>query len=225
VDIHQPSNITEAETAYDILARRMGNEPFTSDLEILVRKCKAGDSNSWSVLVERFQALVWSAIYRVGLRNEDAEDTFQKTFLILYKNLDRIDSVLALPKWLTTTATREAIRLHRSNHDKGAVPFDAVENLDEMLASEEASVEETTLSTLQSEAIRRAMSKLPGKCPELLAILYSEGDNSYDDVKAKLGIPSGSIGPTRSRCIERLRQALILANFYESELKTDKESS
>ena len=121
-----PLTVTQAEKAYDILARRMGKEPFVSDLEILVRKCKAGDSASWSVLVDRFQSLVWSSIYRVGLRNEDAEDTFQKVFLILYKNLDRIDSALALPKWLATTAAREAIRLHRQNRDKSAVSFDAI---------------------------------------------------------------------------------------------------
>ena len=220
-----PLTVTQAEKAYDILARRMGKEPFVSDLEILVRKCKAGDSASWSVLVDRFQSLVWSSIYRVGLRNEDAEDTFQKVFLILYKNLDRIDSALALPKWLATTAAREAIRLHRQNRDKSAVSFDAIENLDEMLANEEATVEEVTVAAIQSGAIRRVMSQLPGKCPELLSMLYSENESSYEEIKTKLDIPSGSIGPTRSRCIERLRKALLSANFFESELNPDNESS
>ncbi len=220
-----PLTVTQAEKAYDILARRMGKEPFVSDLEILVRKCKAGDSASWSVLVDRFQSLVWSSIYRVGLRNEDAEDTFQKVFLILYKNLDRIDSALALPKWLATTAAREAIRLHRQNRDKSAVSFDAIENLEEMLASEEATIEEVTVAAIQSGAIRRIMSQLPGKCPELLSMLYSENESSYEEIKAKLEIPSGSIGPTRSRCIERLRKALLSANFFESELNPDNESS
>ncbi len=220
-----PLTVTQAEKAYDILARRMGKEPFVSDLEILVRKCKAGDSASWSVLVDRFQSLVWSSIYRVGLRNEDAEDTFQKVFLILYKNLDRIDSALALPKWLATTAAREAIRLHRQNRDKSAVSFDAIENLEEMLASEEATIEEVTVAAIQSGAIRRIMSQLPGKCPELLSMLYSENECSYEEIKTKLEIPSGSIGPTRSRCIERLRKALLSANFFESELNPDNESS
>ena len=63
----------------------MGHEPNTTDIEVLVRKCKAGDSESWGILVERFQALVWSSINRVGLKNEDAEDTFQKVFVILYR--------------------------------------------------------------------------------------------------------------------------------------------
>ncbi len=220
-----PLTVTQAEKAYDILARRMGKEPFVSDLEILVRKCKAGDSASWSVLIDRFQSLVWSSIYRVGLRNEDAEDTFQKVFLILYKHLDRIDSALALPKWLATTAAREAIRLHRQNRDKSAVSFDAIENLDEMLANEEATVEEVTVAAIQSGAIRRVMSQLPGKCPELLSMLYSESESSYEEIKTKLEIPSGSIGPTRSRCIERLRKALLSANFFESELNPDNESS
>jgi RNA polymerase sigma factor (sigma-70 family) len=220
-----PDNLNEAEIAYDILARRMGTEPFVSDLEILVRKCKAGDSASWGVLVDRFQALVWSSIYRVGLRNEDAEDTFQKVFLILYKNLDRIDSALALPKWLATTAARESIRLIRQNRDKSAIALDAIDNLDEMIASEESSVEEVMLAAAQSDAIRNVISLLPGKCPQLLTMLYSEEESSYEEVKDRLGIPSGSIGPTRARCIERLRKALISANFFESELKMGEESS
>jgi RNA polymerase sigma factor (sigma-70 family) len=215
----------DAKKAYDILAQRMGNEPFVSDLEILVRKCKAGDSASWSELVDRFQSLVWSSIYRVGLRNEDAEDTFQKVFVILYKNLDRLDSALALPKWLSTTASREAIRQHRRNRDKSVLALDAIENLDEMLASEEASIEDVTASLIQSDEIRRVMGQLPGKCPQLLTLLYSEAEGTYEDVKNQLGIPSGSIGPTRSRCIERLRQALISSNFFESESNTDIKSS
>lgn len=225
VNIDLPHNVVEAEKAYDILAGRMATGPFVSDLEILVRKCKAGDSASWGQLVERFQSLVWSSIYRVGLRNEDAEDTFQKVFLILYKNLDRIDSDLALPKWLATTAAREAIRLHRQNRQKTTTSFDAIENLDEMLASEEASAEEITIAAVQSASMRRILGKLPGKCPQLLLMLYSDNESSYQEVKTKLGIPSGSIGPTRSRCIERLRKALISENFFESELNSDIESS
>lgn len=222
VNIEQQSDRQEAEGTYDILPGRMANGPLMSDLEVLVRKCKAGDSASWAELVERFQALVWSSIYRIGLRNEDAEDTFQKVFLILYRNLDRLDSALALPKWLATTATREAIRLHRQNREKGTAALDAIENLDEMLASDDLLVEDMTIAAVQSEAIRKVMSRLPGKCPELLAMLYSDDESSYEEVRTKLGIPSGSIGPTRSRCIERLRQALISTNFFESEfnLKT-----
>ena len=217
--------VVEAERAYDILAKRMSNEPFMSDLEILVRKCKAGDSTSWNELVDRFQALVWSSIYRVGLRSEDAEDTFQKVFVILYKNLDRIDSALALPKWLATTAVREAIRQHRQNRDKAVVAIDAIENLDEILASEDVSVENVAVAAAQSDSIRKVIGQLPGKCPQLLTMLYSDEESSYDDVKNRLGIPAGSIGPTRSRCIERLRQALISSNFFESELKSDVKSS
>ena len=223
--IERPATALEAENAYDILEKRMGNEPFILDLDILVRKCKAGDSVSWGILVDRFQALVWSTIYRVGLRNEDAEDIFQKVFLILHKNLDRIESARALPKWLATTAAREAIRLHRSNRDKSTIALDAIENLDELLASENASVEEIAVAAAESDAIRKIISQLPGKCPELLTLLYSDVESSYEDVKIRLGIPVGSIGPTRSRCIERLRQALILGNYYEIELKSDLKSS
>jgi hypothetical protein len=225
VKIDQSSEPIEPGETYDILAGRMGNEPHILDLEILVRKCKAKDSAAWGQLVERFQALVWSSIYRIGLRNEDAEDTFQKVFLILYKNLDRIDSARALPKWLSTTAAREAIRLQKQNRDKATTALDAIDNLDEMLASEDILIEEVAIAAAQSDIIRKVISRLPGKCPQLLSMLYSDEENSYEDVKTQLGIPPGSIGPTRSRCIERLRQALISSNLLESELNQDIKSS
>ena len=223
--IEHPTTTLEANNAYDILAKRMANEPSVVDLDILVRKCKAGDSASWGILVDRFQALVWSSIYRVGLRNEDAEDIFQKVFLILHKNLDRIESAVALPKWLGTTAAREAIRLHRSNRDKSTIALDAIENLDELLASEDASIEKITVAAAESDAIRKIIGQLPGKCPELLSLLYSDVECSYDEVKTRLGIPIGSIGPTRSRCIERLRQSLITTNYFENEFNLDVKSS
>jgi RNA polymerase sigma factor (sigma-70 family) len=225
VKIDQSPEPIEPGETYDILAGRMGNEPHILDLEILVRKCKAKDSAAWAQLVERFQALVWSSIYRIGLRNEDAEDTFQKVFLILYKNLDRIDSARALPKWLSTTAVREAIRLQRQNRDKATTALDAIENLDEMLASEDVLIEDVAIAAAESDAIRKVISRLPGKCPELLSMLYSEDQNSYEDVRTHLGIPPGSIGPTRSRCIERLRQALISSKYLEIELIQDIKSS
>ena len=200
-----------------ILASGMGREPYISDLDVLVRKCKSGDSTSWHSLVEHFQGLVWSTINRVGLKNEDAEDTFQKVFLILYKNLDRIESAPALPKWLATTAAREAIRLYRQNRDKAVIALEEFESYDQLLVSEDASIEEVTVATMQAHELRAIMNSLPGKCPQLLALLYSDQDSSYDEIKSQLGIPIGSIGPTRARCIERLRKALINANFFESE--------
>lgn len=203
----------------------MGREPYISDLDVIVRKCKAGDSASWNQLVDHFQGLVWSAINRIGLRHEDAEDTFQRVFLILYKNLDRIESAPALPKWLATTAAREAIRLHRKNREKNAIALEEFDTYDQILASEDASIEETTIASLETHFVRSVMQRLPGKCPKLLTLLYSDQDSSYEDIKKQLGIPIGSIGPTRARCIERLRQALIEANFFENESNGEGESS
>ncbi len=203
------------EDGYAILAKPMSNDPIYADVEVLVRKCRMGDSRSWGLLVERFEALVWSSINRVGLKAEDAEDTFQKVFLILYRSLDKIESARSLPKWLATTATREAIRQYQATKSKSLPNLEDFENLDQLLAAEDATVEEMALLASNSDMIRRAMKLLPGKCPELLAILYSESDNSYEDVRAKLGIPSGSIGPTRARCIERLRKELQGMNFFD----------
>ena len=209
--IERPTSALEAERAYENLAKRMGKEPFASELEILVRNCKAGDTEAWTTLIDQFQSLVWISIFRVGLRNEDAEDTFQKVFVILYNNLNRIESALALPKWLSTTAAREAIRLQRVNRAKALLALDALEGMAEMIPSAEASIEDLTVAAAQSADIRAVISQLPGKCSQLLGLLYTDADRTYEDVRVLLGIPAGSIGPTRYRCIEHLRKALISA--------------
>lgn len=212
--------------SYAILPKPMDALPTFADIEVLVRKCKMGDSRAWNQLVERFEALVWSSINRVGLEGEDAQDTFQKVFLILYKSLDRIESARSLPKWLATTAAREAIRQRQVSRNKSAQSLDEFENLDQMLASEEATAEQIAVAMATADVVRSAVSALPGKCPELLTMLYSEEDFSYEDIKAAMGIPAGSIGPTRARCIERLRKQLASMNFFESEFfKEDSASS
>lgn len=184
------------------------------DLERLVERCRQGDADAWGQLVSRFQAMVYSIPRRHGLAADDAADVFQTTFHTLYRNLDRIDSALGLPRWLSLTAARESLRIKRisgryaSTEDFGIV-------LDEVVASEEASAEREAVSSAESESLRLAVADLAPRCRELITLLYLQGDVPYADVADRLRMPVGSIGPTRARCLEKLRRLLGRDGFFE----------
>lgn len=148
---------------------------------------------------------------RNRLDANDAADVFQTTFLALYRNLDRIESAAALGKWLAVTAARESIRLKRQQsrvvHEDGDGP-----GLDEILADEDASVEAQAVDGIEAEYWRKAVISLGGRCEQLLSALYFD-DKSYEEIVAELGMPIGAIGPTRARCLEKLRKV------YQNERK------
>src|SRR5699024_5381877 len=85
----------------------------TTDLEILVAKCRRKDSRAWGQFVEQFQNLVYSIPRRYGLSSDDCNDVFQSTFQALVNHLDRIESPATLPRWLAVTASRESLRIIR----------------------------------------------------------------------------------------------------------------
>jgi RNA polymerase sigma factor (sigma-70 family) len=184
------------------------------DLDRLIERCRRSDSEAWAALVDRFQALVYSVPRRYGLGPDDAADVFQTTFQSLLRSLDRIESAKALAKWLAVTAARESMRLRRIA-GRTTNPEDYDMALDEVVASEEASAEETAVASEEALMVREAVAKMPAKCRDLLQILYLEGDVPYTEVSERLGMPVGAIGPTRARCLEKLRGSLLKNGFFE----------
>ncbi len=191
----------------------MGSQVAGPDLTRLVRRCHAGDARAWDALVERFSGLVYSIARRAGLNNDDAADVTQSTFLTLYKNLDRIDNPDALGGWLSVTASREAFRVKRVSQ-KYVTIDDESRGLDELLADEQNAADEVAEFSVSVEVVTQAISDLREKCRQLLSALYLEDEPSYQDISQRLGIPIGSIGPTRARCIESLRALLAKAGFF-----------
>ncbi len=172
-----------------------------AQLEQLVARCRKGDSRAWDQVIERFKRLVYSIARRSGLSEDDAGDVFQSTFVALYRHLDRIESAATLPKWISTTASRESIRISRQN--ARTQPHDAT--LEEVVASEDEAVDAIAIDAVQAEDWRNAIQKLGGRCAQLLGALYFD-DKTYDVIVAELGIPMGAIGPTRARCLDKLRK-------------------
>jgi len=200
---------------YDIFALPMESPWNSNELGRLIEKCKANDARAWSRLVDQFQAMVYSIAKRSGLSPDDCEDVFVSTFQILLRSMDRIESPGALPRWIAVTASREALRVKRISL-KSTDYESAGLTLDEVVAHEEVDAEQMAIEANQAASLRAFVAKIDEKCRKLLQVLYFEGDQSYTEVSRIVGIPIGAIGPTRARCLEKLRVVLKKESFFQN---------
>ncbi len=158
--------------------------------------------------------MVYSIARRHGLERDDAEDVFLATFQSLLNSIDRIESAAALPKWIGTTASREALRVRRIRGRTSDMESAGI-TLDELVAKEETCAENSAIEANQSAILRSMVAKIDERCRKLLEALYFEGEKNYSEVSESLGIPVGAIGPTRARCLEKLRVLLKKESFFE----------
>jgi len=176
-----------------------------SDGEItkLVLAAGARDNASWDALVDQFSGLIWAIVRTHRLGDADAADVVQFTWLRLVERLDRLHNPARVGGWLATTARRECLRILNANKRQVLIGDDVVEQ--ESLAPLPG---EVLVQTERNEAIRRAFSSLRESDQMLLRLLTAEPSLRYDEISAALGIPIGSVGPTRQRALERLKRAL-----------------
>ena len=170
--------------------------PF-SDRE-LVDCCLKGDEWAWAQLIARYQRLIYSVARTLCPDPDDTADVFQYTCLDLYKGLSELRDVQALPAWLITVTRRRSILVLRSK-------------LPTALPDEELAVADDILGTIEKEhAIERALEQMSPRCRELIDLLYFNASQpSYSEIGRTLGMPVASIGPTRGRCLEKLKKLLI----------------
>lgn len=174
-------------------------------IESLVAAALDGDQAAWQQIVDRHAGLVWSVVRGFRLGEAEASDVAQTVWLRLVENLPRVHQPAALPGWLATTARRESIRAMRRTQRE--VPTDAAMD-EEGVAPDEDSPEWNLLADERQRAVWRAMSTLGRRCQLLLRALAYDAGTSYAEISTALDMPVGSIGPTRSRCLQQLRRAL-----------------
>jgi RNA polymerase sigma factor (sigma-70 family) len=172
-------------------------------LDDLVHAAAAGDQDAWNELVERFEGLVWATTRAHRLSRSDAADVSQTTWLRLVENLDRIREPERLGAWLATTARHECLR-HLRLHAR-ELPTDEADAL-ESYSDEPAGL--ALLTEDRDRGLWSAFARLSERCQALLRLLTSENEPSYDEVGAALDMPIGAIGPTRMRCLEKLRRLI-----------------
>ena len=192
------------ETARTLIPQQLTDSPADTTVSDLVARAKAGDRQAWDALVERYAPLIWSICRRHRLGQADADDVGQSVWLRLVDQLDRVRDPAALPGWLATTARRECLRV------LGAVqgPRASVYALDvESLPDERADLaDQGLLAAERHAALREAFDQLPPNGKQLISLLIADPPLPYADISAQLGIPVGSIGPTRSRYLDRMRR-------------------
>jgi RNA polymerase sigma factor (sigma-70 family) len=180
----------------------------------LVAQARDGDQRAWDVLVERYAPLVWAICRRYQL-GDDAGDVAQSVWLALVGQLGAIRDPAALAGWLATTTRRECIRAvctarrlpaAGQDLDMASFPDDRAETAEEELLAAE-----------RHAALRVAFADLPAPSRDLVALLLVDPPLPYAEISVRLGIPVGSIGPSRARCLGKLRQHPAIAALINVE--------
>jgi RNA polymerase sigma factor (sigma-70 family) len=182
-------------------------------LDALIRRAHSGDQAAWDVLVARYASLVWSVARAHRLAPADAADVAQTTWLRLVEHLGRLREPERLPAWLVTTARRECLRLLQQGRREYP---DTV--TDGLVDEQDAPVDAGLLADERDATLWRCFRRLSEQCQLILRILMAAPPPTYADISAALGIPVGSIGPTRGRCLERLRTAALEAGLSATDM-------
>jgi RNA polymerase sigma factor (sigma-70 family) len=176
------------------------SERTTADL---LGAAAAGDRGAWDTLVERHARLVWSIARGYGLSAADAADVSQTAWLRLVEHVGRLRDPQGLVAWLATTTRHECFRVMRRT---GREVFASEGDLD--VETGEPTPEAVVLDSERDRLLWAALGELPQRCQVLLRAMVCAEPPSYQELAAALGMPVGSIGPTRSRCLDQLKKRL-----------------
>jgi RNA polymerase sigma factor (sigma-70 family) len=188
-------------------ASRAVPELDAASLEIVewVRRAAAGDLFAWNRLVDQYSRLIWSITAGFKLPESDAADIVQTTWMRLIEHIDRIEHPARVGSWLASTARNECLRHVAARkrivlvHEDGE--FDVADD-------HGPTVDEALLASERAQDVREAMDCLPPQWQRLMNMLMADPPVSYAEISDQLGLPIGSIGPTRGRCLAKLRVLL-----------------
>jgi RNA polymerase sigma factor (sigma-70 family) len=175
----------------------------------LVTRARNGDERAWRTLVERYAPLIWSICRKHRLSDGDAEDVGQGVWLHLVDQLDRVRDPAALPGWLVTTTRRECARVLRAA--QGPQASWHVLDAESLPDERSATPDQELMAVERHAALREVLGDLPLCCQRLIVMLTADPPVPYAEISARLDIAVGSIGPTRARCLDRLRRHPAIA--------------
>jgi RNA polymerase sigma factor (sigma-70 family) len=190
----------------------------TEDLTTLVHRARGGDAAAWDTIVDEYTPLLWSVVRGFRLSDAACADAVQATWLLLLEHIDQVREPARLAGWLRTTARRACLETLRGGSREVVV--------DLTLAPQAATsfLHHTEWGTPDVDVVRReqvsllrmAIASLPHSQRALLDLLTATPALSYQQVSERLGIPIGSIGPTRGRILSRLRTQLETAGLRDA---------
>jgi len=171
----------------------------------LLERARDGDQPAWDAIVERFSGLLWATARAHRMSSAQAADVIQNTWLRLVENLDRIEDPERLGAWLATTARRECLRTIRLGSRE--LPTDEEWMWD---VPSEDEIDSGLIARERDTALWRAFRVIGERCQALLRMIAAPDPPSYEEIGAALEMPIGAIGPTRARCLDKLRRSLAL---------------
>ena len=179
---------------------------MSSPDEELLRRCRTGDESAWEQIVDNYKRLIYSIPLNFGLTADDAADVAQQTFISLVENLERLRPDSNLGAWLATVARRHALhRLRKHKREQVGIDGDLSESK-QFLA---IAATDTMVDLEMMQTMHQGLSRIDRRCRDLLIALYFDSQEpSYEEIAERMNIAVGSVGPTRGRCLERLKEVL-----------------
>jgi RNA polymerase sigma factor (sigma-70 family) len=174
-----------------------------ADPSELVAAAIDGNRDAWDCLVTRYTPLALQITRRYRLNASDANDVCQVVWLQVLRYLDTLREPRALPGWIATTARNESVRLVTSNHR--TLPVDPLTGSHLEPAGGGPEIDDGLLAAERRDALRSGLAELTPQQREFLLLVCADPPISYEEISSRLGIPVGSIGPTRARCLAKLR--------------------
>jgi RNA polymerase sigma factor (sigma-70 family) len=205
------SMITQAAYSYVVSSQNQATD------ESLVLACRQGEAEAWEALINRYQRLIYTIPRRAGLDEDQAAEVFQRTFARLLENLNHIRQPDCIHAWLVTTARRETLQIIRQRNTESLLSYtDNNDNRlhDESIPDHNPLPNEMLERLEEQDLIRAAIASMDERSRDLLTLLYYHPQPlSYAEIAALLDIPEGSVGPTRARCLDKLRRLLEQVGF------------
>jgi RNA polymerase sigma factor (sigma-70 family) len=170
------------------------------DLESLVRAIRANDDDAWIELIGRFDGMLRKILRSYRLSPSDTDDVLQTVWLDLHQQVDQLRDPSAIGAWLVTATCRVALKELQSHVREHLT--DDTELLDSI---DPGQLDAELLVAERKDVLKRALGTLPPRQRRLM-VLLATAPADYREISARLGMPMGSIGPTRARSLERLRR-------------------
>jgi RNA polymerase sigma factor (sigma-70 family) len=184
----------------------------------LVTRARNGDRQAWDTLVERYGSLIWSICRRFRLSDADADDVGQNVWMQLVDHLDTLQCAAALPGWLATTTRRECLRVLRTARVPQQGSWVDAEVMSDPL---DEPAEYGLLQAERHAALHEAFGHLSAFGQQLMGLLIQDPPLPYAEISTRLGIPVGSIGPNRSRCLDQMRRHPAIAALINADRSAD----
>lgn len=201
----------------------MGERPYRNlmseysrlpDSELLTR-CLAEDATAWETLVQRYQRLIASITFKFGFPQEDAADVLQAVFLTLFQQLASLRQQAKLSSWIITVTVRECWKMRQRRGKTDSLDAPDWNPANDPADDSHLQMDEAILTLQRQHLLRQAVEALSERCRDLLKrLFYTDSPPSYAELSQQLGMPTASIGPTRARCLDKLKENLSQEEFF-----------